>query len=101
MCLCVSVCVCDALRMLYKLKPSFLSLFDLHCFGFIDFYWTNKKNALNFSISKFPLISYGCPFLVTNDKLRFFFFQPLNFVESSPLLCVCVQVANLRKVAMS
>ncbi len=46
----------DTLRMLYRLKPSFLCMFDLHCVGFIDFNWTNKKNALNFSIShSFPM----------------------------------------------
>ncbi len=70
----VGVCGCvwvfDTLRMLYRLKPSFLCMLDLHCVGFINSYWTNKKMLW---ILVFPI--HGCSFLGTKVKLRSFFFS--------------------------
>ncbi len=57
------------LRMLNGLTPSFM--YDLHCVGFIDFYWTIKKIAPNFSIShSFPMGAHFCP-----QKTIFVFFS--------------------------
>ncbi len=42
---CVCVCVCLPLRMLYRLTPSFMCMYDLQCVGFIDLYWTNIKKC--------------------------------------------------------